>query len=120
LLPDRIPFLVQCRNETGAKANPSAISILIYEEDNSEFSSSEIFPESNASKIGLAKIGIDKIYAYGIIKTNNKIGLYNLLIPKLLFSANKQYRVLWEVTVNGRETTKEEQFLMCNSSNFYG
>jgi len=103
LQPDYIPFVVQCTKAAGDKIDPSASSLIIYEENggDTDFSSSQI----TGSPFTISKI-------------NSKTGLYGVLIPKSSFTAGKYYLCLWELTVDDIATAGQELYFCCNAESF--
>ena len=104
LLPAYIPFEVQSTDGTGAVLDPTGTpTVSIYEEGGADgtFDNSGIA----GSPFTLAKI-------------NAKTGNYGILVAKSALTAGKIYRCLYELTVDGIATAKEENYLALNSASF--
>lgn len=95
LMPDYIPFLVQCSNGLGEKTDPSSAKLTIYQETGNDnvFSSVQI-PES----------------PFTLEKINDSIGLWGVLIPKTSFAKGNFYLALWEMTIDGTDSVKVERY----------
>jgi len=126
LLPDYIPFVVQCKNINGGKSNPTGgIDLKIYEQDGGTFGTTDVI--ESAYNDGLLNDGDfdagefdDGFAELPIYKINSKTGYYGMLVPKSIFTANKQYLCLWETTVDNVQTAKREEITMMNSASFQG
>jgi len=103
ILPDYIPFTTQCQEGSGLPADPTGdITIRIWEEDSDTFASTEI----TGSPFALSKL-------------NSKTGYYGVHIAKSLLSIRKNYRVLYEATVNGLDVAEEQILNIYNATDFY-
>ena len=100
LMPAYIPFQIQILGADGTVTDPSAITLTIYEED-----------------------GVDGTYGttqvtgspFTPVKIASQTGFYGKLIDKTVFTAGKAYLCLWNVTVEGVATVKQESFLACSN-----
>jgi len=103
LWTDYIPFERQATKVDGEKVDPSAAVVRIYEESGADatFDNSEI----TGSPFTCAKI-------------NGKTGNFGVLVDKSLFTVGKIYRVLFEWTVDGKDTADEVNYLIKQSSDF--
>lgn len=116
LIPDYIPFVIQCSDTDGSKVSPVSIGMGIYEEsgDTSVFDSDiEIFYSGFDE-------GFSTGFGSGVPQINDKTGLRGWLIAKSNFDTGKVYRVFWEVRIGTTETAKEDKYLFVNSSDFKG
>ncbi len=104
LLPENIPFVVQCTKGDGTKIDPTVDKLILYEEDGKDLMFSDI--EVNGSPFNPEIV-------------NSKTGLWGTLIPKNEFSAHKIYLALWEMTIDGIQTSKIEKYFVCNSRDFH-
>jgi hypothetical protein len=103
LAPAYIPFMVQCTDGTGLKIDPTVDNLIIYEEGGGDaaFDSTTIA----GSPFDPAQV-------------NTKTGLWGVLVAKSALTAGKWYIALWEMTVDGIQTSKEDIYFACNSSQF--
>lgn len=103
LQPTYIPFVVQCSKTDGTKVDPTASSLIVYEEDGGDgsFSSTQI----SGSPFSPSKV-------------NAKTGYYGTMIDKSKFTEGKFYLFLWELTVDGRTTAYQEMYYMCDTESF--
>jgi hypothetical protein len=101
LQPAYIPFEFQANKSDGTKFDPSASSIIIYEESGSDSS----FDSSQISGSPFTPV-----------KINSKTGNYGVLIDKSLFTVGKYYRILYEATIDSIASAYQETYFMVNSS----
>ena len=117
-----IPFTIQSTDGDGTKTDPTAVKLVIYEEDGADAIFTTEYIEDPNSKIGTATIGGGKIGtpggSYTPSKINSKTGFYGEMIPKSMFTAGKNYIFLWELTIDSVVTAARETFFMINTSSF--
>jgi hypothetical protein len=104
LLPNYITFEFQSVKTDGTKFDPTGTpTVSIYEESGADgsYDNSQI----TGSPFNMAKI-------------NSKTGNYGVLVDKSLFTAGKIYRILFEATVDGTDTSKIETYYAVSSASF--
>jgi len=100
---DYILFAVQCSSADGAKTDPTAYSLAVYEIDGSV-----------ATIAGTAITGSPFTPA----QIASKTGLWAAKISKTAFTVGKQYLFVWEMTVAGITAAKQEIWCAVNAASF--
>jgi len=100
---DYILFAVQCSSADGAKVDPTAYSLAVYEIDGSV-----------STIAGTAITGSPFTPA----QLEAKTGLWAVKIAKTAFTVDKQYLFIWEMTVDGVSAAKQEIWCAVNTTSF--
>jgi len=102
--PEYVLFIVQCSRADGTVLDPSVDALRVYEIDGS-------IPDfTNDNEISGSP--------FDPIQFNSKIGLWGIKIDKASFVINKQYLLLWEMTIDGVTAAKQEVLNIFSSSVF--
>ncbi len=101
ILKDYIFFDIPCNKGDGTKIDPTAISLIVYEDSGAD--SSTATTQITGSPFTPAK-------------QNSKTGWYGQWIAKSAFTAGNYYLFLWEATIDGIATHWTERYLATSKS----
>ena len=108
ILPDYIPFTVQCTAATGAVTSPTVDALIIYEKDGTD----------GVAIVAADEIGNSPFDPVQIPSDAGKTGLWGILVAKSNFTAGKYYICLWQMTIDSVATAAIEIYYCCNATQF--